>query len=226
MQTLSDIWKEIDSCASCRKEGNELQHILGSGKTKNPRIMVVFINPTSRNISSNENWKGSRFPFIGRKSPWNIFQKIGWIDKKLFDEIKTNESKWSYEFTEKVNAYLSKKGLYLTNIVKCTGKDATLPSASKIKSQSELFEREIELVDPEIIVSFGLLPTKALLKKDVKMSRFYQDVMSSKSTFHETKIGKKTFKVFPCYYPIGRGNPKQAMEMLTHLNSYLLNHGV
>src|SRR3989338_7273680 len=98
MYALSDIWKEIDNCASCKKDGNELQHILGGGKTKNPKIMVVFINPTMRNISSNKNWKGLRFPFIGRKSPWNIFEKIGWIDKNLLEEIKNNENKWSYDF--------------------------------------------------------------------------------------------------------------------------------
>ncbi len=226
MHTLSDIWKEIDNCASCKEQENEFQHILGAGKIKNPKLMIVFINPTSRNISSNKDWKGLRFPFIGRRSPWNIFEKVGWIDQNLFEEIKSNENKWSYEFAKKVSLYLSKKGLYLTNIVKCTGKDATLPSISKIKSQSNLFELEIKIVNPEIIVSFGLLPTKSLLKSDVKMSKLYTDVIKYKAQFYDIRIGNKTFKVFPCYYPIGRGNPKKAVEMLMDLNSYLSNQVV
>lgn len=226
MPTLTAVWKEIDSCDFCKKECNELQHILGAGKIKNPKLMVVFINPTSRNISSDKEWKGLRFPFIGRKSPWNIFEKVGWIDQNLFQEIKNNENKWSYQFAEKVCSSLSKRGVYITNIVKCTGKDATLPSISKIKSQSSLFEQEIEAVNPQIIVSFGSLPTKALLKTDIKMSKFYKDVIAHKTNFYDIKIKDKTFKVFPCYYPIGRGSPKKAVQMLMGLNSYLSNQDV
>ncbi len=224
MQTLSDVWKEIDSCSSCEIEGNKLQHILGAGKTKNPNLMIVFINPTSRNISSRKGWEGLRFPFIGRKRPWDIFEKAGWIDKNLLQEINTNENNWSYRFTQKVLDYLEERKLYLTNIVKCAGSDARLPTISKIKSQLHLFQRELELVNPKVIVSFGLLPTKALLKEDIKMSELYREtIKSGRPRIYEAEINRKKYKVFPCYYPIGRGNPKKALEMLGYLNSYLSN---
>ncbi|HLD57077.1 MAG TPA: uracil-DNA glycosylase family protein, partial [archaeon] len=224
MYTLEDVWKEIDNCSFCKSESNQLQHILGAGETKNPDLMIVFINPTSRNISSHRDWKGLRFPFIGRRRPWDIFEKVGWIDKDLLGEINQNKNAWSYGFAEKVLDYLKTRKLYITNIVKCTGQDAALPTVSKIKSQSHLFEKEVGLVNPKVIVAFGLLPTKALLKRDVKISDLYKEtVRSRKPQFSEAKVGGKKYKVFPCYYPIGRGNPKKALEMIGYLNSYLSN---
>ena len=209
MEALENLWKETDSCKTC---SSNLQHVLGAGARKG--LMIVFINPTARNMSSNPSWRGPRFPFIGRKRPWDIFEKIGWIDKSLLEEINKKENKWTYQFAEKVESYLKKRELYLTNIIKCTGKDATLPKISEIKSQLHIFEKEVELVDPKIIVSFGSLTTKAILKRDIKMSDLYK-----KPEFFDVEIKKKKYKVFPCLYPIGRGNPKQAIEMLAYLNS-------
>ncbi|MBI4163791.1 MAG: hypothetical protein HY512_02935 [Candidatus Aenigmarchaeota archaeon] len=224
MSTLEDVWKEIDSCSFCKSESNQLQHILGAGETKNPELMIVFINPTARNISSHRGWKGLRFPFIGRKRPWDIFEKAEWIDKNLLQEINTNENNWSYEFTQKVLDYLKDRKLYLTNIVKCTGSDARLPTISKINSQLHLFHKELELVNPKLIVSFGLLPTQALLKQDVKMSELYRETTKSRQPkFYDCTVNRKKYKVFPCYYPIGRGNPKRALDMIGYLNSYLSN---
>ncbi len=215
---LDKLWQQIDSCKSCK---GDLQHILGAG-AENPDLMIVFINPTKRNISSDKDWTGHRFPFIGRKRPWDIFHKVGWIDNDLFDGINQNENNWSYEFTGKVLDSLKSRKLYLTNIVKCTGEDATLPTTSKINSQLHLFEKEVALVNPKVIISFGLLPTKALLKQDVKMSELYKEVLGSrKPKLYEIKINGKAYKVSPCYYPIGRGNPKQAVEMLEVLNYYI-----
>ncbi len=219
---LDRIWDRVDSCKSCRQKGNRLQHILGSGAL-NPKLMIVFINPTARNMSSQSVWKGPRFPFIGRKRPWDIFEKVGWIDTNLLAEINERENNWSYDFANKVNSALIKNRLYITNIIKCTSEDATLPKMSDIKSQMHLFEKEIIAVNPEMIVSFGSLPTNALLKEEIKVSELYEKTMEKgKPKFFKVKLDK-VYNVFPCYYPIGRGNPTKAVEMLGYLNSYLLS---
>ena len=55
----------------------ELMSIYNGGRTKNPNICFVFMNPTGRNIASCPQWKGRRSPWIGTKNIWKLFYKIG-----------------------------------------------------------------------------------------------------------------------------------------------------
>lgn len=81
------------------------------------------------------------------------------FDDELIDRINTSKS-WSLEFTNKVLDFLKAKSFYLTNIVKWTGHDATLPDSKKIKLFMPILEKEIEIVQPHYIVAFGLIPLR------------------------------------------------------------------
>lgn len=219
--SLNELWKDIEKITRFNFPDNKLQPILGNGQCTNPRFMIVFINPTIRNISSDSRWKGKRFPFIGRKRPWVEFFKAGLIeDKRIMKQIIENENNWDYEFTNSVCDYLSSKSLFITNIVKNTGDDAALPKSDQIKLYLPGFLKEIELVDPKYIITFGLIPFNALVKEKIKLMEYYKDVVSSgKVKFYTITVNNKNYKVIPCPYPIGRGNPKQAIEMLRVINS-------
>lgn len=67
-QTLEELWNVVDELNQRYFPENSLKPILGNGKTFRPKFMFVFINPTRANISSDQNWQGPRFPFIGTKS--------------------------------------------------------------------------------------------------------------------------------------------------------------
>lgn len=172
--------------------------------------MFVFINPTKRNISSDKKWKGPRFPFIGTKQVWRIFHRAGLFDDELMQQIN-NSSNWSVEFTNKVLEFLKKKEFYITNIVKWTGQDATLPDSEKIKLFLPILENEIGLVQPEYILTLGLIPFEKLTGQKIKLADYYEKI---------TRSGKLEFynhnstKIIPCYFPIGRGNPGKAVEIL------------
>lgn len=188
--------------------------ILGNGKTYKPKIMFVFINPTIRNISSSKTWVGPRFPFIGTKQVWRIFCKAGLFDERLLNHINEN-STWSINFTNRVLDYLKNREFYLTNIVKWTGSDARLPESKKIKLFLPVLENEIELVKPEYIVTFGLIPFENLTRTKIKLSRYYETVMKKRELEPiSIQINNFKTKVIPCYFPIGRGNPKRAIELL------------
>ena len=60
----------------------------------------------------------------------------------------------------------------------------------------------------------GLLPFNTLIQEPIKLSEIYKKVMNGKPVSQKTKIGRKEFDVHPCYFPIGRGNPRRAVEML------------
>jgi hypothetical protein len=61
---LQKLYGKIDKCRFCKADGNFLQHIYGFGALK-PELMLILINPTYRNLSSEPKYKGARFPFIG-----------------------------------------------------------------------------------------------------------------------------------------------------------------
>ncbi len=211
---LERLWRRVQELNHKYFPDNALLPILGNGELKNPKIMFVFINPTHRNISSSKDWKGPRYPFVGTKNIWNIFYKAGLFDKELLDEINAC-STWDVDFSNSVLQSLKKRRLYITNIVKWTGSDATLPDAQKIKLFLPLLEEEISIVKPEYVLTFGLIPFENLTKNKIKLSEYYErSIRDGKLASYEVEINKFRTRVIPCYFPIGRGNPKRAVELL------------
>jgi DNA polymerase len=214
--TLDDLWLHVSELNRTHFPTNELQPILGGGKTFRPNIMFIFINPTAANISSDRNWGGPRFPFIGTRHVWKVFYQSGLIDQRLMDRINDG---WSPRFAEDVLRLLEKKSFYLTNIVKWTGPDGTLPNSDKIKLFLPVLKREIELVKPEYIVTFGLIPFEKLTSLKIRLSDYHASVLRNKRLEHfDISINSTKSKVVPCYFPVGRGDPKKATDILRFVN--------
>ena len=214
---LEELWEYVYRLNKREFPENELVPIVGNGKLYKPRFMFVFINPTYRNISADRKWKGPRFPFVGTRQVWRVFHKAGLFDDKLIEYINENKV-WDVRFTKKVLAFLKHKGFYLTNVVKWTGKDSGLPDSKKIKLFLPVIEEEIRLVQPEYIVTFGLIPFEQLAKRKIRLGEYYSEVLEDRRIkYFGTKIGGTKTKIIPCYFPIGRGNPKRAVEILKML---------
>lgn len=213
-KSLEELWEIVDDINKQHFPENNLMPILGNGEIFRPKVMFVFINPTHANISSDQNWRGPRFPFIGTKPIWRIFHRAGMFDDELIHRIN-NSKFWSLEFTNEVLDFLKSKSFYITNIVKWTGHDATLPDSEKIKLFLPILKREIEIVQPQYIVTFGLIPFENMTKQKIKLGDYYSEIMQDKKLrFFDIKYGNFETKVIPCYFPVGRGNPKKAVEIL------------
>jgi len=211
---LERLWTEVAMLNKQHFPHNSLMPILGGGKTSKPKVMFVFINPTARNQSAHPDWNGPRFPFIGTRGIWRIFHRAGLFDDELLQYINTNPT-WSVAFTHRVLSFLQARGFYLTNIVKWTGADAALPDARKLELFLPLLKKEIEIVQPERIVTFGLIPFTALTKQKLKLSEYYDEAMRQKQLkSYDLTIGSTASKVIPCYFPVGRGDPRKAVEIL------------
>ena len=182
--------------------------------------MFVFINPTARNISSDPKWEGPRYPFIGTRSVWRVFHRAGFLTDSLISRIEAN-SDWSVEFAGELEGFLRERGIYLTNLVKWTGPDGSLPDRDKIGLFLPLMVREIEIVSPKYVVTFGSLPFKYLTGKMVKLGDYYDQLVRHGLRPEEEQIGSVKTRVISCYFPVGRGNPKRAVEILKLVN--LLN---
>ncbi|MFH1173910.1 MAG: uracil-DNA glycosylase family protein [archaeon] len=214
MEQLDALWKELERVHASNYPDHELVPIIGNGQTHKPKCMFVFINPTVRNISSDKNWQGPRYPFLGTKHIWRIFSRAGLFDERLLARIEQS-TYWSVGLAEDVLAFLRRKGFYFTNIVKWTGHDAALPDAQKIKMFLPILEKEISIVKPVHIVTFGLIPFEWLAKQKIKLAEYHVAALRTASLqqFSVTIAGHAT-KIIPCYFPIGRGNPRRAIDLL------------
>ncbi len=215
--SLNELWEEVDYINKTNFPDNGLKPIVGNGKIQNPKFMFVFINPTHVNISSSPNWQGPRFPFIGTKPVWRIFHKAGMLNNELIEQINSSND-WSLEFTGSVLDFLKVKSYYFTNIVKWTGKDATLPNSHKIKLFLPVLQKEIQIVQPKYVVTFGLIPFQNLTGLKIKLNDYYSEVMEKQKLRFYNLDNNINTKVIPCYFPIGRGNPKRAVELLKMIN--------
>ncbi len=185
--------------------------ILGGGCSENPDIMFVFINPTSKNVSSSPSWNGPRIPFLGTKKVWKIFNEAGFLSDKLNNLIQSKKPhEWDVYFANEVINELKNNRLFFTNIVKYTGGDAALPDSNMISLFLPYFLREIEIVKPKLIVTFGLIPFKALTDEDIKLKDYYEEFIKRNIKYYSVQ----GIQLIPCYFPVGRGEPRKAIEML------------
>ena len=214
-EKLDALWEETIKINNLYFKKNGLMPIFGGGKIYKPKIMFVFINPTHKNTSSDPDWTGPRFPFIGTKQVWRVFYKSGLFDSSLLKIIENGD--WTENFANDVLKFLQIKSFYLTNIVKSTGEDSSLPEAKKVNLFLPLLKKEIYLVQPEYIVTFGLIPFESLTGRKIKLGEYYKKfTKTGKLQFYN--IENEKAKIIPCYFPVGRGNPKRAIEILKAIN--------
>ena len=188
----------------------ELMSIYNGGCTKNPNICFVFMNPTGRNIASCPQWKGRRSPWIGTKNIWKLFYKIGLLDEEIYQGIISKKpQEWDEEFADMVYSNVEKHKYFITNLGKCTQTDARALPNSVYSQYLDLLCKEIEIINPKIIITLGNQVSSIVLDKNTSVSQCRKQSFSK-------KIGKKNYKIYPVYYPIGNGmmNIDKAIEDL------------
>lgn len=205
---LQKLYRRVDKCKFCKTERNQLQHIHSYG-AMNPKWMLVLINPTYRNLSSDPKYRGDRFPFIGVRQFWKVLADGGVIDKRIAYGLPLRKD-WNDKHTEQIKQELVGNRLFLTNIVKCCYNHSAYPDKNIIENQLMLLAEEIRIVKPKKILAFGGLVYKTLTGKDIKLADYWSG--SQKKTAEV--VSGLDITVTPCYFPIGRGNPRKAIEIL------------
>lgn len=214
---LLDVYKEFDNCKRCRNEGNTLLHILGGGKFKNPQFLFLFINPTHLNFSSHKDYKGERrYPFIGVRYFYRLLSEAGFLDKKIVEDIYKRG--WQIEDEHGIEQGLAASGIYMTNLVKCTNYHPQNPARRIIKEDFPLLQKEIDIVSPKYIVAFGTLVFRILTNKNIRLADAFRRLKQDDyNIFQSIDILGRKYNVLPCYFPIGRGSPQKALEMLRYI---------
>lgn len=182
----------------------ELQSVYGAGEIYSPEICLIFMNPTSKNISTSKNWRGFRAPWLGTKNIWNLLYKLEILDdEKLLSKINSYEPfEWSYDFCLEVYTHVRNKSVYITNLAKCTQLDAR-PISNKIyKEFLPLMKNELLILKPKKVITFGNQVSSILLEKATSVSQYPTNQSERLKISEDSEI-----EVYPTFYPIGQGTP-------------------
>jgi uracil-DNA glycosylase len=216
---LAALNARLDECTACATVSRNYRHVPGGGSLR-PELMLIFINPTIRNITAHASWDGPRFPFAGKPRLWEILATAGFVSADLPQRIA--ELGRTPEMVELLIDETRRQGLYVTNAVKCVDDGSNLPTAARVAAGWPLLQAEIALVQPRLIVTFGLIPFRALTGVNIRLSDYLWDAQQGRCTFFPSHaIDGQRYPVFPCYFPTGRGNPVAATTMLIALRRHL-----
>lgn len=210
--TLELLNKEYDKLQNIYGS-TELDSIKNGGCINNPDICFVFMNPTGRNIATSKDWDGPKSPWIGTKNVWNLFYELKLIKKNTYEEIKRIKgSEWTKEFALKVYQDITDKKIYITNLAKCTQVDARPLKDDVFQNYLELFFKEIEIVNPKVIILFGNQVSSIFLNEKISVS------LTRKKLFQK-EINNKVFDCYAVYYPVGNGffNIDKAIEDIKYI---------
>ncbi len=89
---------------------------------------------------------------------------------------------------------LSRADVRITNCVRCRPPENRDPTKEELGNCREYLEREIELVDPEIIVTLGKVPSQHVLGRDVA-------VTNEAGTIEPVELGGTKRDVLICLHP-------------------------
>jgi len=176
-----------------------LDSIYGGGCIENPNICFVFMNPTGRNVATSKNWKGLKYPWIGTKNVWDLFYGLGLLDEDIYLEIKSIKgSEWTEEFASRVYDNVVEHRIFITNLGKCTQIDARSLSNSVYYEYLDLLKKEIEIINPKVIILFGNQVSSIVLDEKISVSQCRKKLFLN-------NINGKEFKFYSVYYPVGNG---------------------
>lgn len=121
------------------------------------------------------------------------------FDTDIYNEIKNKKAKdWNREFAEKVYDEVKRNKLFITNLGKCTQIDARLIQNSVYEEYLNLLEKEIEIVNPKVIILFGNQVSTVFLKEKISVSQ-------CRKKEYIKNINGKEYKCYPIFYPVGNG---------------------
>jgi DNA polymerase len=92
------------------------------------------------------------------------------------------------------DAGLAREDVRITNCVRCRPPENRDPTSEELANCRPYLDREIELVDPEVVVTLGKVPGEHLLERDVA-------VTNETGSVERVALGDRTRDLLVCLHP-------------------------
>ncbi len=139
---LTELRREIGDCTRCKLSGGRKNIVFGEG---NPYAKIMFIG---EGPGREEDIQGR--PFVG---------EAGMLLTKLIEKMSVGD------------AGLKRSDVYIANIVKCRPPMNRDPEEDEVASCIGFIERQIEIIQPKVIVTLGRIALQTLLRRqDLKIT--------------------------------------------------------
>ena len=204
---MENIIKQYDILQK-RYGSKDLHSVYGYGCSNKPKVALVFMNPTKKNVATSPSWAGIRAQWLGTKQIWDFLTKCGLFDETLNAEIKAKKPiEWTYDFCTKVYDVVTKNKVWITNLAKCSQDDARPLPDSVFLQYKDLLKQELKIVDPDVIFLFGNQVSSIMLEDNITVSTCRQKE-------YTLSIDDTTYPCYSIYYPVGNGrfNQPKAIE--------------
>ena len=110
-----------------------------------------------------------------------MFYKVDLLSEETFNKIQGKKPKeWDYEFCNYVYEEIEKNKLFITNLGKCTQIDARPLPDEVLKKYLDLLSKEINIIKPKIIITFGNQVSSIILNKKISVSENRKNVTKYK----------------------------------------------
>jgi hypothetical protein len=189
--------------------------VWAGGLVDSPAVAFIFINPTLRNQSAREHWNGDRAPFIGIRRPWKFLASCGLLDPRLV-EVLPNDQTWDASVAMHLYSHVARQKLYVTNLVKSCRDDSVMPSLAEARGFLSLLAAELQIVAPQVVVPMGGMVASLLTGRQVSLGEALEHLRRNGSPYVAGRFADA--EVVPSYFPVGRGSPTKAREILTELS--------
>jgi uracil-DNA glycosylase family 4 len=89
---------------------------------------------------------------------------------------------------------LARRDIRITNCVRCRPPENRDPTTEELANCREYLEREIDAVDPEVVVTLGKVPSEHLLERSVAVTK-------EAGELHDARIAGTPRRVLVCVHP-------------------------
>lgn len=212
---LTHLFANFDKLQHIHGDKNLLS-VYGAGCVKQPKLFLLFMNPTGRNVSCVKDWKWIHAPRLGTKNIWKLFVSIWAISKTRFEQIQNMKpADWTEKFSLEIYQEIASNNIYISNLAKCTQTDARPLPDNVFRQYLNFIREEIDYIEPQHIIAFGNQVSSILLEKNVTVSSYTKD------DYQILKIKDHKYKVYPTFYPVWQGM-RNLPNAITRIQ-YILN---
>lgn len=108
---------------------------------------------------------------------------------------------------------IERKDVYIANILKCRPPNNRNPLEKEIKLCTPFLEKQIELINPQVICTLGNFSTKFIMEK-FGIEEGKEGITKVRGKIFKVINEKKEMKIFPMYHPaLAAYNPKKIETM-------------